>query len=52
MQVNYRVPDLQGFYKVNAFIDNAVIDLTCPLPGIEIRYTTDGSMPTGESAPL
>ncbi|WP_303014463.1 family 20 glycosylhydrolase [uncultured Bacteroides sp.] len=50
MQVNYRVPDLQGFYKVNAFIDNAVIDLTCPLPGIEIRYTTDGSMPTGESA--
>ena len=26
-----------------------LIDLTCPLPGTEIRYTTDGSMPTKES---
>ena len=50
MRVNYRVPDLQGFYKVNAFIDETTIDLTCPLPGTEIRYTTDGSMPTKESA--
>ena len=49
MRVNYRVPDLQGFYKVNAFIDETTIDLTCPLPGTEIRYTTDGSMPTKES---
>ena len=50
MRINYRVPDLQGFYKVNAFIDETTIDLTCPLPGTEIRYTTDGSMPTKESA--
>lgn len=50
MRVNYRVPDLQGFYKVNAFIDETTVDLTCPLPGTEIRYTTDGSMPTKESA--
>ena len=50
MRVNYRVPDLQGFYKVNAFIDETAVDLTCPLPGTEIRYTTDGSMPTKESA--
>ncbi|WP_195655319.1 family 20 glycosylhydrolase [Bacteroides sp. 1001136B_160425_E2] len=49
MRVNYRVPDLQGFYKVNAFIDETTVDLTCPLPGTEIRYTTDGSMPTKES---
>ena len=46
MRVNYRVPDLQGFYKVNAFIDETTVELTCPLPGTEIRYTTDGSMPT------
>ena len=50
MRVNYRVPDLQGFYKVNAFIDETTVELTCPLPGTEIRYTTDGSMPTKESA--
>ena len=50
MRINYRVPDLQGFYKVNAFIDETTVDLTCPLPGTEIRYTTDGSMPTKESA--
>ena len=50
MRVNYRVPDLQGFYKVNAFIDETTVDLTCPLPGTEIHYTTDGSMPTRESA--
>ena len=50
MRVNYRVPDLQGFYKVNAFIDETTVELTCPLPGTEIRYTTDGSMPTKKSA--
>ncbi len=33
MRVNYRVPDLQGFYKVNAFIDETTVELTCPLPG-------------------
>ena len=47
--LNYRVPDLEGFYKVNAFLDEASVDLTCPLPGIEVRYTTDGSMPTKQS---
>lgn len=50
MRVNYRIPDLQGFYKVNAFIDDATVNLTCPLPGTEIRYTTDGSMPTKKSS--
>lgn len=50
MGVNYRIPDLQGFYKVNAFLDETEVDLTCPLPDTEIRYTTDGSMPTKESA--
>ena len=47
--LNYRVPDLEGFYQVNAFLDEASVDLTCPLPGIEVRYTTDGSMPTKQS---
>lgn len=50
MGVNYRIPDLQGFYKVNAFLNETEVDLICPLPETEIRYTTDGSMPTKESA--
>ena len=49
MGLNYRVPDLEGFYQVNAFLDETSVDLTCPLPGIEVRYTTDGSMPTKQS---
>ena len=48
--LSYRIPDLQGFHKVNAFVDQTTVNLTCPLPGTEIRYTTDGSMPTKESA--
>lgn len=43
MGLNYRVPDLEGFYQVNAFLDETSVDLTCPLPGIEVRYTTDGA---------
>ena len=34
---------------MNAFLDETSVDLTCPLPGIEVRYTTDGSMPTKQS---
>lgn len=49
MGVNYRIPDLQGFYHVNAFIDETSVDVTCPLPATEIRYTTDGTMPTKTS---
>ncbi len=50
MGVNYRIPDLQGFYKVNAFVDETTVNLICPLPGTGIRYTTDGSMPTAQSS--
>lgn len=33
MGVNYRIPDLQGFYKVNAFIDDATVNLTWSVAG-------------------
>lgn len=46
MKVNYRIPDLEGFYNVNAFVDKAALQVSCPLPGVEIRYTTDGTIPT------
>lgn len=51
MQVNYRVPDLEGFYRVNAFVDHYDLNIKCALPNAIIRYTTDGSMPT-KTSPL
>ena len=50
MRVNYRIPDLEGFYDINVFVDEAVLDVTCALPNAIIRYTTDGSMPNAASA--
>ena len=50
MGVSYRIPDLQGCHQINAFVDEAVVKVTCPLAGVNIRYTTDGSIPTSESA--
>lgn len=38
MRVNYRVPDLQGFYKVNAFIDETTVELTCPFRYPVLKY--------------
>lgn len=48
--VNYRVPSLSGFYQVNAFVDTVNVTVTSPLPGITVRYTTDGSIPNSGSA--
>ena len=49
-KVNYRVPDLGGFYETNAFIGSKTLNLTCLKPNVEIRYTTDGKNPTRSSA--
>lgn len=49
MDVNYRIPDLSGFYDRNVFLDEGVLDIKCGLKNIDIRYTTDGSVPTLES---
>ena len=43
--VAYRIPDLTGFYAVNAFTDKGVVDIQCADPSATIRYTTDGSIP-------
>lgn len=50
MNVNYRIPDLKGFYETNAFIGEGAVEVSCLAPDVEIRYTTDGSVPTLESA--
>ncbi len=48
---NYRIPDFVGFRDLNVFVDTAVFAPTCnlPLPGITLRYTTDGSFPQPDS---
>lgn len=47
---NFRSPDLGGFCDDNVFIDKATVTLTEPQKGITVRYTSDGSVPTAESA--
>ena len=49
MEVNYRVPDITGFYDINVFTDKAMVTLNSVLPETEIRYTTDGTIPTRDS---
>lgn len=49
MRINYRVPDLTGFYRTNAFIGSTSVKLQSPIAGTVIRYTIDGSIPTNVS---
>ena len=49
MGINYRIPDLEGFNAINAFIGEGTVNVTCLDPTAEIHYTTDGSIPTLQS---
>lgn len=49
MDINYRIPDLEGFHTTNAFVGEGEVNVTCLDPSAEIRYTTDGCIPTLES---
>lgn len=50
MDVNYRIPDLTGFYDKNVFVDKGIFKIDSNIDGVAvIRYTTDGSIPTLES---
>lgn len=49
MNINYRIPDLEGFKTENVFIDEGVVDVSCLDPTATIHYTTDGSLPTKDS---
>lgn len=47
--ITYRIPDVEGFHRTNAFIEEGKLELTCLDPCADIHYTTDGSEPTLES---
>ncbi len=49
LDVNYRTPDLEGFHALNAFVDETLVNIQSADSSAEIRYTTDGSIPTLES---
>lgn len=47
--INYRIPDLTGFNATNVFTDSATLNISCLDSTAQIRYTTDGTVPTSES---
>ncbi|WP_316816581.1 chitobiase/beta-hexosaminidase C-terminal domain-containing protein [Pedobacter nyackensis] len=46
MNVNYRLPDLDGFITQSVFVDKGKLHINKPLAGLTVRYTTDGTLPT------
>jgi hexosaminidase len=52
MQINYRLPDLPGLLNEYVFTDEGKLSISKPLPGLTIRYTTDGSLPDTKSPEL
>lgn len=47
--IRSKVMPLEGFCDVNAFVDEGHYKVTCKDPGVTIRYTTDGTIPTPQS---
>jgi hexosaminidase len=52
MQINYRLPDLANLLNEYVFTDEGKLSMSKPLPGLTIRYTTDGSLPDTKSPEL
>jgi hexosaminidase len=52
LNVHYRMPDLDGFTEENVLVGKTVLNIAKPMPGMTIRYTTDGTAPDVHSAEL
>jgi len=52
LNVHYRLPDLPGIITENVFVDADTLDIKKPLPEMQIRYTTDGTLPSASSTEL
>ncbi|WP_341221843.1 family 20 glycosylhydrolase [Polaribacter atrinae] len=49
LDIKYHIPSVTGFNDKIAFLDKATVELQAPLKGMDIYYTTDGSVPTKDS---
>lgn len=52
LKINYRLPDLPGLLNEYVFTDEGKLSIAKPLPGLTIRYTTDGLPPSATSPEL
>lgn len=50
--INYRMPDIANIVNEQVFTQQDTLSLAPPLPGLIIRYTTDGTLPDNHSAVL
>lgn len=49
MGVRYRLPGLKGLYQQNIYFGKGQARVTCADPSVEIRYTTDGTVPDSKA---
>lgn len=49
LNVNYRMPDIEGLVEQNAFVGEKSYFKQSPLNYFKIRYTVDGSLPNAKS---
>jgi hexosaminidase len=52
LKVHYRLPDLPGMITQNVFTDQDTLSIVKPMPDMQIRYTTDGTLPSKNSQEL
>jgi len=52
LNINYRLPDLDGIVDGKVFINDDHLNVTSPLKTLTVRYTTDGSLPQATSPVL
>lgn len=45
LNIGYRIPDLEGFYDSNVFVDTRKVNVICRDTSAVIRYTVDGTIP-------
>lgn len=46
LNVHYKMPELDGFLENNLFVKRGTLTIQNLMPGTEVRYTTDSTIPT------
>jgi hexosaminidase len=52
LKVHYRLPDLPNMVAENVFTESDTLSIKKPMANMQIRYTTDGSLPASTSNEL